>query len=124
MDILFDNGMPAQLRRHLKPHRVTTSREKGWSNYQNGELLSRAQQEFDVLIRTDSNLQYQQRLNEYDIAIIVLRAFKIQLARYVPMAPEIMDLLDTIASGEVVYIYESDTLRRKDERKGKRPPRQ
>lgn len=119
LTILFDNGVPAQLRRHLKPHQVTTSREKGWSDYQNGELLSRAQHEFDLLITTDSNLQYQQRLPDYDIAIIVLRAFKIQLSRYLPMVPAILERIETLAPGEIVYIYENDTLRLRDELKGK-----
>lgn len=40
MKILFDQGTPVPLRRHLPEHTVATAYEQGWSNIANGELLS------------------------------------------------------------------------------------
>jgi hypothetical protein len=71
--ILFDQGTPAPLRRHLLSHDVTTAYQSGWSTLTNGELLDRAEQAgFDVLVTTDSNLRYQQNLSGRRIAIVVL----------------------------------------------------
>jgi len=54
--ILFDQGTPVPLRRHLHPGRVDTAAEMGWSELGNGELLAAAEAAgFDVLITTDQN---------------------------------------------------------------------
>lgn len=75
MRILFDQGTPVPLRRHLPVHSVTTAFEQGWSDLANGELLDTAEQSgFELLVTTDRNLQYQQNLTERRIAIIVLRS--------------------------------------------------
>ncbi|MDE2974017.1 MAG: hypothetical protein OXU64_04715 [Gemmatimonadota bacterium] len=39
MKLLFDQGTPAPLRRHLSGHSVDTLAEKGWAEKDNGELL-------------------------------------------------------------------------------------
>lgn len=43
MKLLFDQGTPAPLRRHLSGHSVDTLAEKGWSEKDNGELLDLAE---------------------------------------------------------------------------------
>ena len=73
MRILFDQGTPVPLRRHLASHAVDTAFERGWSDLQNGELLDVAEQEgYALLITTDQNLRYQQQLTGRQLAIIVL----------------------------------------------------
>lgn len=61
MRILFDQGTPAPLRRHLGDHTVDTVAERGWSELGDGELFERAESEgYDVLVTTDQNLRHQQ----------------------------------------------------------------
>lgn len=73
MKILFDQGAPVPLRRHLHPHTVDTAAERGWSALLNGELITRAESEqYDSLITTDQNLKYQQNLTSRNIRILVL----------------------------------------------------
>jgi hypothetical protein len=73
MQVLFDQGTPVPLRRHLTLHTVVTVFEKGWSTLQNGELLRVAENEgFEVLVTTGQSLKYQQNLRERQIAIVVL----------------------------------------------------
>ena len=73
MRILFDQGTPVPLRRHLPSHVVDTAFERGWSAFHNGELLDVAEHEdYDLLITTDQNLRYQQQLVDRQLAIIVL----------------------------------------------------
>jgi len=62
--ILFDQGTPVPLRISLTQHEVSTTHERGWSKLRNGELLDAAEREgFELLVTTDSNLQYQQNLS-------------------------------------------------------------
>jgi hypothetical protein len=45
---------------------------QGWSGIRNGELLKRAEGQFDVFITSDQNLRYQQNLTGKRIAILEL----------------------------------------------------
>ena len=72
MRVLFDQGVPVPLREHLRAHDVRTAFELGWSQLSNGDLLARAEKEFDVLVTTDRNLQHQQNLSGRRLAIFVL----------------------------------------------------
>jgi hypothetical protein len=73
MKILFDQGTPVPLRRHLGKNEVVTAAEMSWSQLTNGELLAAATQAgFEVFVTTDQNLRYQQNLNDRKIAIVVL----------------------------------------------------
>ena len=72
MKILFDQGTPLPLKRNLSKHAVATAFEKGWSKLTNGDLLAKAENEFDLLVTTDQNLRYQQNLKGRRIAILVL----------------------------------------------------
>jgi glutamate racemase len=73
LKILFDQGTPVPLRGHVSAHRVSTAYELGWATLKNGELLAAAESHgFDVLVTTDTNLEYQQNLTQRKIAIVVL----------------------------------------------------
>ena len=65
MKVLFDQGTPVPLRRHLHPHVVDTAGERGWSRLKNGDLLDQAEaNRYDAFITTDTNLRYQQNLSK------------------------------------------------------------
>jgi len=71
--ILFDQGTPAPLRRHLGDHEVETVAERGWSELDNGDLIARAEDEgYDILVTTDQNMRYQQNLAARRLAAVVL----------------------------------------------------
>ena len=73
MRLLFDQGTPVPLRRHLVGHSVDTAADRGWSDLDNGDLIERAEEDgYEVLITTDQNLRYQQNLNGLRLAIVVL----------------------------------------------------
>lgn len=72
MRILFDQGVPAPLRVHLPGHTVQTAHELGWSALGNGELLTRAEEQFDALVTTDRNLPQQQNLAGRRLAVLIL----------------------------------------------------
>ena len=73
MRVLFDQGTPAPLRKHLDSHEVSTAYELGWGKLENGALLQHAESHgFEVLVTTDQNLKYQQNLIRRKIAVVVL----------------------------------------------------
>ena len=73
MKVLFDQGTPVPLRRHLHPHVVDTAAELGWSQLRNGDLIARAEASgYEALITTDMNLKYQQNLARSTLRLVVL----------------------------------------------------
>ena len=72
MRILFDQGTPAPLRDSLSGHSVQTAYELGWSKLKNGELLTEAEKQFDLLVTADRHLRFQQNLAGRRLAILVL----------------------------------------------------
>ncbi|MEK7403735.1 MAG: hypothetical protein AAB225_01375 [Acidobacteriota bacterium] len=73
MRILFDQGTPVPLRSVLGGHWVETAFERGWGDLDNGQLLVAAESEgFELLVTTDQNLRYQQKLTGRRISILVL----------------------------------------------------
>lgn len=72
MKLLFDQGTPVPLRTHLPNHTIETAYEKGWSNLNNGDLLTHAESYgFDALLTTDQNLLHQQNLTGRKITVVV-----------------------------------------------------
>jgi len=70
----FDNGTPAPLKDALKGHTVTEAIELGWDRLANGELIAAAEAGgFELLLTTDKNMRYQQRLSRRKIGV---RGFK------------------------------------------------
>ncbi len=73
MRILFDNGTPKAIAKSLIGHVVTFSRQLTWHEFENGELIQKAEDAgFDLLLTTDKKIQYQQNLKGRKIALVVL----------------------------------------------------
>lgn len=103
MKILFDQGTPAPLRRHLIGHEVATAYEQGWSDLSNGELLKVAEEAgYQLFITTDQNLVYQQNLRERRMAIVVL--LSTSWPRISLRADEIVRIVNTMSFGGYVEI--------------------
>src|SRR5437667_12871692 len=72
MKILLDECVPWPMHRLLTDHSCTSVQAQGWSGIRNGDLLQRAEAEFDLFITSDQNIRYQQNLLERRIAILEL----------------------------------------------------
>ena len=99
MKVLFDQGTPLPLRRHLPEHSVDTAAERGWSDLDNGALIDKAEQEgYEVLVTTDQNMRHQQNLSNRRLALVVLLSTawpRIQLR-----TEEIRAAIDAVQPGE------------------------
>ncbi len=56
MSILLDECLPRRLKREIGDHEVVTVPEMRWAGIKNGDLLRRAEREFDVFVTVDQNL--------------------------------------------------------------------
>lgn len=102
MKILFDHGTPAPLRHALPGHSVSTAYEMGWSEIDNGRLLSAAELEFDAMITTDQSIRHQQNFAGRRLAIIILPTTswkKIQIHQR-----EILSATNNLHPGEIVEL--------------------
>lgn len=122
MKILFDACCPQPLRKHFPEHEVTTAQEMGWRELRNGELLAKAQALFDVMISTDSNIEYQQRLPDYEIGLIVLRSVTGKVSELATLMPQCHQALQIIQSSQCLYLF-TDKAWDRERRKGKVKPR-
>lgn len=78
--IIFDECIDGRLAQQLKGHAVTTVREQNWLGLKDGQLLPLIEKQFEVFITVDRRLQFQQNLEKYDLAIIVLKVYRIKLS--------------------------------------------
>ena len=103
MKLLFDQGTPAPLRKHLGAHAVDTLAEKGWSDKGNGELLDLAEREgYEVLVTTDQSLRYQQNLAGRQVGLVVLLSTDWRVVRL--RSREIGDAIAAMKPGAVIEV--------------------
>ena len=106
MRVLLDEDIPIRLRRYFQTEvEVETVAYRGWKGLKNGELLRAAQRDFDVLVTLDDNLPDQQPLQQFELAVAVLRASGKTLEDLVALVPELERLLPEIQPGHAKRIY-------------------
>ena len=72
MKILLNECVPWPMHKLIFNHTCTSVQGKGWGGIKNGDLLRRAEGEFDLFITSDQNIRYQQNLAGRHIAILEL----------------------------------------------------
>jgi hypothetical protein len=85
-------------------HQVDSVPLIAWSGLKNGDLLKRAEQQYEVLLTMDSSMRHQQNLAKYKIAIIALQAASNRLADTRSLMPKVLIILPTVKPGTVVLI--------------------
>lgn len=105
MNVLLDECLPRKLKRELPDHQVTTVPEMGWAGIKNGVLLRLIQgAPLDVFVTIDGNLQYQQKLRNVTLAIVVLKAPDNTFETLRPLVPKILTALANIRPGDIVHV--------------------
>jgi hypothetical protein len=102
--VLLNECDDRRLAADIQGHDVKTVPEAGWAALKNGDLLSRAQHEFDALVTTDRNLPFQQDLSRFAIAIIVLRAQSNRVVDLRRLIPELLAALPVARRGAVTWV--------------------
>ena len=106
---MIDECAPKALKYFLTKngHDCSTVQEAGWSEKENGELLSLAEANFDVLVTLDTNLRYQQNLTGRQIAIVVLMARSNRLVNLSPYFAACATAVRKVKRGEIIQVGET-----------------
>ncbi|VFM97975.1 MAG: hypothetical protein BECKG1743D_GA0114223_103244 [Candidatus Kentron sp. G] len=103
-NVLLDECVDWKLGKHITGHEVQTVRGAGWKSFKNGDLLRRAQADFDVLVTTDRSLLYQQNMAKFDIAVIVVMARSNSIRSLLPFVPELLDAIPKATPGAPIVL--------------------
>ncbi|MCX5721619.1 MAG: DUF5615 family PIN-like protein [Nitrospirae bacterium] len=101
MNILLDECIDRRFAKEIEGHEVVTVPQAGWAGIKNGELLTRAQMQFDAFVTVDCNLAFQQNIPQFTIAVIVLQAPTNRLKDLRPLLPKLQQILPIAPKGEV-----------------------
>lgn len=104
MRILLDENLDWRLARSLPGHEVESVQKNGWAGIQNGELLARAEQAFEVFVTMDGNIEFQQSHARLRLAIVALRARSNRLCDTEPLMPKLLPLLPALQPGTITRL--------------------
>ena len=104
MKVLLDECVTRYLKRDFTGHEVLTVEEAGFKGLKNGRLLQAASGQYEVLVTVDQNLQYQQNLKNFAVAIIVLKARRSTYPLLKLLMPQVLETLEKIKPGEIIIL--------------------
>ncbi len=104
MRVLLDECVTGYLKRDFTGHEVLTVEEAGFKGLKNSRLLQASSGRYDVLVTVDQNLQYQQNLKNFAIAIIVLKAKRSTYPMLKPLMPQVLETLEKIKPSEIIVV--------------------
>ena len=99
MRVFLDECVDWRLARDIVGHDVKTARQMAWTTIQNGALLTLASQQFDVFVTVDRNLSFQQNLDSFSIAVVVLAAKSNRLTDLKSLIPRLLTTIETARPG-------------------------
>ncbi len=103
MKILLDESVPADLSEWLKPgYQAVTAQQIGWAGWTNGNLIRRAEGQFDLLITADRSMRYQQNLAGRILSILALPGNRLRSVR--AMLPTILKELDWMQNSPTSFV--------------------
>jgi hypothetical protein len=98
MKIPLDECVPWPIHSLLADHECVTARQRGWGGLKNGELLQRAEAEFNLFITADQGIRYQQNLAGRRIAILQLSTNRLRAV--IAAAAQLQSAVTAIRPGE------------------------
>jgi len=102
MRILLDECVPWPMHILLSGHACSTVQDLGWGGIKNGDLLQRAEGEFDLFITSDQNIRYQQNLAAQEVSILQLSSNDWRRVRAAAVA--IQSAVAAIQPGEFKFL--------------------
>ena len=80
---------------------MTSVRDKGWQELDDGDVLDAMTGQFDVLLTVDTGIPYQQLIGGRPFAVVVLRAKSNRVGALARLIPALLKTLKDIEPGEV-----------------------
>jgi predicted nuclease of predicted toxin-antitoxin system len=105
--VLLDENLPRKLRRELPDCVVRTVQEEHWTSFANGQLLRRAQTNFDVLLTADRRLQFQQNLAQFEIGVVVIVTPNLRFRVIMGVIEQVRSAIAAVRPGEAIQVQVS-----------------
>lgn len=91
MRILLDHCVDRRIAPFLSGHEVVATRRMGWSELQNGVLLTAAESEgFGVLLTVEKNMRYQQSMAGRKISVVNFASRYVDAISLAPLMPALL----------------------------------
>ena len=98
MKILLDECLTKKAKQYLSEFEVVTVPEASFSGLKNGKLLKAAvEADFDILLTIDKNIDYQQNVGKFAIAIVILDVSRSHIRYVKPLIPVFKARIDSYA---------------------------
>jgi hypothetical protein len=104
MRIPIDECVDPRLKSEFPDHTTKTVFDMGWSGVKNGELLMRAQGQFDVFETIDKGIEFQQDLARFGLGIVVISVSKNRIEYYRPILADIRQALKSVRPGGLIHV--------------------
>jgi predicted nuclease of predicted toxin-antitoxin system len=104
LKILLDENLDWRLERHLPGHEVESVALIGWAGIENGELLQRAQNYFDIFVTMDSKMVLDVNIHDSKLVVFVLKAPSNRLSDTFPLMSQVLAQLPIAKAGTVIFI--------------------
>jgi hypothetical protein len=102
--VFLDECIDWRLARDIIGHDVKTAQQMGWVTIQNGALLTLASQHFDVFVTLDQNLSFQQNVDSFSIAVLVLKTKTSRLTDLKLLIPNLLVAIAAAQPGAAKFI--------------------
>ena len=101
-------GQPGSVSPNLTEFEVSTVPEAEFSGLKNGKLLKAAvEKKIDILLTIDKNIDYQQNINKFAIAIVILDVHRSHIKYIKTLIPEFIKQINSYKPGNA-YKIESE----------------
>ena len=108
MRILLDENMPHGFRALLVGHDVFTVQWLGWGAVKNGDLLRKADGQFELLITVDRGIKYQNNFSDKKISLVTMVTKGNRMRDLSPFAPTILNRIENLTPGSVINLTVND----------------
>ncbi len=102
--VFLDENVDLILVSSLPDHHCESVRSRGWYGISNGELISKIEVEFDVLISHDQGLEKQQNWKNRKLGLIIIMATSTSYDAYQHQVSRIQDAIAEIKNGQVIHV--------------------
>jgi len=105
MKILLDECVTKKAKNLLAEFEVHTVPEMGFNGLKNGKLLAQAENAgFDIFLTIDKNINYQQTINKFQLAIVILDVLKSNIKHIEELMPEFKSQISIFEKGKAYRI--------------------
>ncbi len=105
MKILLDECLPVDFRHSFPGHEAHTVQWAGLKGWKNGELLDAAEAAgYEVLLTVDQGIPGQRHYPGGKLSIIVVLSRTNQMEDLLPLAPAILQALESIQTGQTTVV--------------------